>query len=416
MARGYERRIGADTRDFERAVKDGVIKPVDEAARSLDDLADAGEDAGRDGSRALGKLEDALRDVERQTDDAARSVKDMGDDGRRGFGRLRDGADEASEGVSDFKDEAKQNAQEVASSFDGSAESIADGFQGLAATAFAGFGPAGVVAGLAAAAGIGLAAQGFEASAEAQEASEEAIAGWADKFIEAGGRAMSAAQLVGEVTAIATDPERYKEAAENAKNWGVDEATAMRAIAGDATALEVVKKTLNDRTAEYTRILEENATGSGASYDKMQALTEAEQQLIREVSAGIPAWKKLTGEMAGGEKRAETVSQAFLGMIDDAKGAWVQVDKLGNKVVTLPDDTQIFIDAKTGQASQNIDRFKGDLDEIPKTKAVRVDGTVSLDKSGLTRQIKDYKAPPIKVRADVVYQGAGPYNSRRQRV
>lgn len=378
MARGDDINIGiaGDASKF--------IRETGDVEDALKDVADALDDMARDTKRGGEDAERAVSDLEDSFDDARKKARDLGDAGDKAGADVEKGMKRAEGGVKDMGREAESTATEAAASFDGSAESIGDAFQEVAANAFAGFGPAGAVAGIAAAAGIGLAVAGFEQTAEAQAESEEAIAGWADKFIEAGNRIITNSQVMAEVVAIATDPERYKEAAENAKNWGVDEGTAMRAMAGDAAALAVTQETVNARRERFTEILEENATGSGNSYDKMQKLTEAEQALVDQHSAGIASWEKLTGEMAAGEERARTVSDAFLGMIDDASGAAIQVDELGNKVVTLPDNTQIFIDAKTGQASQNVSGFKGKLDEIPKTKAIVVNGTVSLDKSAIT--------------------------------
>ncbi len=76
--------------------------------------------------------------------------------------KTKKAAEEGKSGMDDFKQEANQTARESAASFDGSAESIVDVFQEVAANAFQGFGPAGAVAGLAIAAGIGLGVKAFE--------------------------------------------------------------------------------------------------------------------------------------------------------------------------------------------------------------------------------------------------------------
>lgn len=338
--------VGLETSDVKKGAKD--------AEKALENLEDAVGDAGN-GAKDLDKIEDELKDVQAAS-------KDTGDS----IGRdIDDGFKKAGDGVDDFKQEADSTAREVAASFDGSAESIAGGFQELAANAFGSFGPAGAVAGLAAAAGIGLAVAGFEANAEAMEASEERIGEWAQVFIDAGGKAATAAQIAGGMIAIATDPKRYKEAAQNAKDWGVDETTALRAMSGDATALEVVRRRLNERTDESNRLLEEQETqvdsNAGVAYDLADA-----------VDRGADAFSKLSGEMKAGKDRADTVSDGLKDMINDAEFATKEVDDLGNAVYTLPDESQIMIDAKTGQATTDISNFKGDVDEIPETVTTKV--------------------------------------------
>jgi hypothetical protein len=378
-------------KDMEESITD-LEGALEDAAAEVKDLDKAGDKGFKAIERGAEKAEKETSQLEKRLRDVQDSARDAGKAGDKAGDDIKHGMDRASDGAKDFKEEANSSAREAAASFDGSAQSIGDLFQEVAANAFSGFGPLGAVAGLAAAAGIGLAVAGFEQTAEAQAKSEEAIQGWAAAFAEAGGRIMSEAELVGGVIEIATG-DRFQEASDNARNWGVDVSTAMRAMAGDGTALEAVQSTLNDRQAEWTRILEENATGSGASYDKIKPLTAAQQELSAQVFAGREAFEKLNGEMSEGASRAQAASDALYGIVDSATDASIQVDDLGNKIITLPDETQIFIDAKTGQASQNVDRFKGDLAAVPTTKAVTINGSVSLDDS----KLRNYRPSPIKV-------------------
>jgi len=217
MAKGISVGITSETQGFEAGVKSGVIKPLEDAAEAAEDAGTAGDkasdkladgfdkagdkaaDLGRDAERSGEQIEDALRDAQRETGKAEREFKQLGetvvresrDASRKMKESYKDATDSAGEGVTNFKDEAKSNASEVAASFDGSAASIADGFQGLAAVAFAGFGPAGIAAGIAAAAGIGLISTAFDnAGTKADELAEETNAAY-DRMIEAGGRYLS---------------------------------------------------------------------------------------------------------------------------------------------------------------------------------------------------------------------------------
>lgn len=182
------------------AIKIPLVADVDDAVRGMSKTADAVEeitDALEDVARDARKTEDALEDVGDGTkkvgdeaDDMARKFRDDFDKVRKdskdagdAIGRnVKDGTDRAGQGMDDFKDEADGTAREAAASFDGSAESIADTFQELAANAFAGFGPAGAVAGIAAAAGLGIAISKLTEISEKINEAKEAGAEWAQTF------------------------------------------------------------------------------------------------------------------------------------------------------------------------------------------------------------------------------------------
>lgn len=364
--------IAGNSNKFVRATED-VEEALKDVAESLDDMTDDTVKGADEAERAVEDLAEKFDEVRKGARDAADAGKDAGRD-------IDDGMRKASDGAEDFKQEANSTAKEAAASFDGSAESIVDAFQEVAANAFEGFGPVGAAAGLAAAAGIGLAVAGFEEVQKRQEEAEQSAADWADKFIESGQRIATAAQQTASIQDIATDPEKYKEAGENAKSWGVDVSTAMLAMSGNTAALEVVKGRVEE-LSESTKVNAEEMAKHGTSAAAIQGKMKLTSDAYNDAKAKLDS---LTSSMKEGGARADVVSQAYLGMIDAASGATVQVDKLGNKVVTLPDETQIFIDAKTGQASQSLDRFKGDVDKLPKQKAIVVKGTVDLDKSAIT--------------------------------
>jgi uncharacterized phage infection (PIP) family protein YhgE len=182
------------------AIKIPLVADVDKAIRGVEDVADAFEkvqDALEDVTKDAKKTEDALEDVgdgtkkaEDASDDMAKKFRDDFDKIRKdsktagdGIGTgVKDGTRKAGEGMDNLKGEANETAREVGASFDGSAESIAEGFQEVAANALAGFGPAGAAAGLAAAAGIGIAISKLTEYAEKVNESKAAGAEWAQEF------------------------------------------------------------------------------------------------------------------------------------------------------------------------------------------------------------------------------------------
>lgn len=140
--------------DFASNVKD-VIKGTENIADALDDVSDNLKDLGKDGEKLDDKISQAFKGM---ADEARTSGKSMGKS-------VKDGTDKAGEGLQDMKSEAASTAKETAASFS-SIEDAAGALQEVAANAFAAFGPAGMAAGLVAAAGIGLATSALQGQAD----------------------------------------------------------------------------------------------------------------------------------------------------------------------------------------------------------------------------------------------------------
>lgn len=382
--------IASETKAFKQGMEAGVIKPTEDAIDALDAL---GKSRGPEQlDRELGQAQKATKNLDKEIERTADDIEKEFRNSYRSAGKSADDFhDRAGGNLTEFKSEAVQNFSEVTSSFSGEMSSIQDLAQGtLGGLASSVAGPVGIAAG-AAAVGVGLVGAALEQVQEEQEKASERAAEWADVFIDSGGRIVSAANVVASVLAISTDPERYKEATQNAKDWGVDVGTAMRALAGDATALSVVESSLSVRTEEANRLLAEQETqvdqNAGAAYDLADA-----------VDRGQKAFKTLNDDMSAGSAIAESVSSALIGLARDAGTATKEVDEVGNAVYSLPDGTEIFVDAQTGVATQNLDRFKGDLDGVPETvttaiefAAPDVDSTVRAIQTQFSRKIIDLK-------------------------
>lgn len=153
----------ANLQDLERGAKtaETIQKKIDGSTATL--KVDADADAA---SRAI---EDVQDQVDGLNDTVARPRIDP-------------------QGLQDFRDESGETAREAAASFDGSAAGIADAFQEVAASAFVGFGPAGAAAGLAAAAGLGIAITAMQTVAEEADAAKERVGEVANAIVDTGGR------------------------------------------------------------------------------------------------------------------------------------------------------------------------------------------------------------------------------------
>ena len=269
---------------------DDLAKAADRGEDALGDLGDAGQDAGDEIERALKEAADKFRDlekaakdsssdtetywrdaaeeierqleafsktgknefekVEESAEDAAKNLdrdlttalEGLGDKAKTegdGIGRgLKGGFDDASEGATELKENVQQEATEMASSFDGSAQSIADSAQTIIAEAFAGFGPIGAAAGIAAGIGIGFITKAFEESAQRAEDFRELIAEIRDELDETG-EADFSDNLD---TWIDENVDGLEDLERALGDAGITRAEFMQAMTGDKDAIEKVNE------------------------------------------------------------------------------------------------------------------------------------------------------------------------------
>ncbi|WP_341935513.1 hypothetical protein MRBLWO14_001165 [Microbacterium sp. LWO14-1.2] len=375
--------IAANSRAAQRDVKD--------LSKALDDTADALEDITRDGDKAGDKLEASFRDMVRSAGRADDAVRKIGDGAKQSF-------DKASDGAEEFADEANSTAREAAASFDGSAESIADALQEIAANAFAGFGPAGAVAGLAAAAGIGLAVAGFENVQEAQEELQALTNEWANTYLEEGSKVLSTATIVAKGLEILSN--QHAEVTENARLWGVAEETAVAAMAGSPAALDEVAAALDrkrDAAAKDAQAAQELAQANGGTVGSLTPLEV-------EVNKATDAFNRHVQAQRDGATAVDTMSYFLRDQATAAKDATLTVDEFGDSIYTLPDGKQIYIDAETGQATENVSAIESKIYGIPDGNAtVYVNG----DTSDVDRKLRILSGTTIKIGARIVTSGNG---------
>lgn len=360
-----------------------------DTVREAKRLEDAGEDAGKAIDRSMGKAADETDQLERRFKDAERRAKDLGDAGERAGRDVDRGMERASDGVDELRDEANSTAREAAASFDGSAESIADAFQEIAANAFAGFGPAGAVAGLAAAAGIGMVVAGFDAANEAAEESRQRASEWAQAYIEAGGAVLNAQQRVAMLQEIASDPDRWREAQDNAKEWGVELSTAMRAMIGDADALAAANESLTAREQEARDAMLQLADGG-------EMLSEVLQGQTAETRNGREALTRLQEEMANGNVAADAYADSLLELARTSDDATMRVDELGNTIYELPGGVVVGVDADTQRATTNIESLAEDVRTLP-DGSVDVTANVSRADASLNAWLRRQRSMNVTV-------------------
>jgi hypothetical protein len=188
MAAGINVGIGADTREYDRAVRQGMVEPVADAQQALDDYVSAGTDAGQDLTRSFETQQRATTELKSDIDKLNGSIRDGFKGSTRSAGGDVDSFRHRSEeGFSEIKDSARSNAIEVGASFTGGFDQALGGLQGFVAEFLAGFGPAGIIAGVGAAALLGTITAAIQGGQEAAEAQQQAIADLTTEYVEAGG-------------------------------------------------------------------------------------------------------------------------------------------------------------------------------------------------------------------------------------
>lgn len=239
-----------------------AIKEAGKLGDALGDVADELEDVGSHGKSIDDKVTDAFRGM---SDEAKKSGKTIGDDVKHGTKR-------AGEGLEELKGEAAGTAREAAASF-GSIEDAADALQETAANALAGFGPAGAAAGIAVAAGIGLAITAAQQLGEANTAAKQRAVDMVDAIAEAGGnlgdldlsdKIKSWGREVLEdnwMTFWANEAStKFQETKKDADAYGVSSSDAIRAAAGSAEDSQRFLDATADSWQELSRKIEQGTT------------------------------------------------------------------------------------------------------------------------------------------------------------
>lgn len=247
MAKGIVINFLSDVRDLLRGTND--------AEKALDEVADSLDGVAKDGEKATEKLEKSFKELAKE---ASRSGKEAGD----GIGRsLKQAEVDGSQSMKDLKEESLSTAKESAASFDGSAESIIDAFQEIAANAFVGFGAAGIAAGLAAAAGIGIASQEILKAEENSKAAKERVGELAGALIDAQDAGVP-----------------LSEVADNLKDLAIE-------AEGVRKPLKDIKKEAEDLGLEFGALATAYAQGTEALDDQIKTLELLTQQGLEERAA-----------------------------------------------------------------------------------------------------------------------------------
>lgn len=315
MAKGISINFLADVRDF--------LKGTKNVEDELDDVADSLDDVAKEGEQSTEKLQDSFRDLAKATKKAG---DDVGDNMKHGFRK-------AEEGAQNFKEEAMSTAKESAASFDGSAESIIDSFQEIAANAFVGFGAAGAIAGLAAAAGIGVVSKSILDAEESAKQAQARVEELGQAMIDAGDSSQRPLQsVVDELQNIVSNSEdavkKFKDIERASKFVGTSAEDLALAYAGQSDALEGQLDVLNDLIAKEEEVLDtqaRNGSRFGAIQEAKVGTLKQQQEELKKVQEETEAAAAIEeAYLASGGAEAQAKADAIAGInqaYDDVVGS-----------------------------------------------------------------------------------------------
>jgi len=338
-----------------------ALRGVGDVEQAISDVESTLEDMGRQGDESVDRMTRGFRDLARDADTSADKVERKYKDAYRDIARSADDAADSavksqrrmSERSAEVGQEIRQNLGEgIANAARGDFESLADTIGDTLGGTVAGIGGiATAAAGAAGALGIGAVVGAIQLAKQEQEKLNEEVSKWADAYQQSAGRIVSAAALLAEVQAIGADPVRYKEAQDAASEWGVSTTVAMRALAGDATALEVAERSLSERTRESNEQLleqEKQVDGNaGAVYDMADQVDRGNRRLEEQKRA-----------MKLGADQARDTARAMGEYARETGTATTETDDLGNKIYELPGGKRVVVDVKTGEAYEDLDAFE----------------------------------------------------------
>ena len=356
MAKGIEIGVGVDASAFEKGVKSGMIEPLEDAQQELTDLGkNKGLDELERDLKAASKATDDLKDeTVRDADAIAKAYREQS---RAAQQATDETSSHGKEALGEIKQEAIQNASETFSSFDGSAQSLVDGIQGtfggLVASLGPILGPAGTLAAMVVAGGIGALSTWLGTSGEQSDelkAKIQSLAGELIKTYQDTGRVgITSTQAVvdkindllegGDDTLDSWDEisKAFEKAGLKGEDYAAKIARAMAGNTDDANELLDVLKAQRDELDKVYGVQEAAAAGAPAIYSpQIDAVNELIQSLEAQAGASDVAGQRMAAAAAAGLADLQTKAN----LIDQVNTAYD--DAAGSATDYINEETGLF--------------------------------------------------------------------------
>ena len=363
MARSpIEIALASETKAFKQGIESGVIAPLEDAIKELRKLGDT------DGADKLEvSLKDAQKATERLADEtkitAARIEREYRDAYREARQASDDGTSKMKAGAQEVTQELGSNLGEAVSSIRGDMSDLGqvgqDTLGGLAAT-LAGAGPAGIAGAAALAAGavgLGLVTASLQEQQEQAEKLRERLQDAYAEAARAGLNYLDTVQIISQVQDLAFDPERaeeWKKVQEDANRLGMDTKDVAAAYVGDLDKQQAVMDRIaaleQDRLDRAREYVEQHGTLSTPLTNERIELEEIGKR-----------WTDLNGitqtTVDAQASGLRTVSRLLEDQYKNTEGVIKKTGEFGDRIYELPDGKTLYVDAETGQATEDLEAF-----------------------------------------------------------
>lgn len=236
----------------------------------------------------LDDLGDKAKSTAKRVDDA---FDKMGKSSKATSKQIEKGARDAGEGLDNLKDEAGSTGREAAASFSGGFDDIAGAIQEIGANAFAGFGPVGAAAGLAAAAGIGILVAQMQEANERIKAARESLR---ELGLDADTTGLDRFNAAWQTLAENDNLDQLRKSVELA---GVSWDDYMDAVVNGGPKLDTIKGKLYDLGSSaggLAGIWDDNVQGAQAAYDALDQYRQGATGAAADLDAVKPKIDALT--------------------------------------------------------------------------------------------------------------------------
>jgi hypothetical protein len=263
-----------------------------------------------------------------------------------------------------MKEEAGQSARETAASFREVGDA-GDLVQEVLANSLGGFGPIGMAAGIAGAAGFGILTEAINTGTEQ---SKERVSAMYDDMIESGQKFVTDNYVSEAIKAIQTDAEgavsSYANAQEIATMTGAALSTVLRALAGDTAAQTEVESARR----EALKV----AQGEQAAYIAKNGEESASIEYnISTLETQAKAFDRTNSEKDTATEKARIYAEAMSGFAAANDGASGSIDRVKSALAALPASTTVRLLADDSDLERAITRQQG------RTISVNVEGQVT---------------------------------------
>lgn len=340
-----------------------ALKGTGDVEQALGDIESTLEDMARSGDQSVDKMSRGFRDLARKSDDTAdkmeRSYKDAYRDIRRAADDTADDSIRAQRRMGEQSEEIggeiRQNLGEgIANAARGDFESLADTIGDTLGGITAGIGGIGYAAlGIAGAFGLGAIVATIQTITEQSEQMAEAVKGHFQEMASEGVAAWESTQSQMQRLSEAYS-EHEGEIKRIAELTGLNFETVASAWAGNKDAIDTVNRAYGEQVDALKDV-------PGATKEATDATIRGWEGIMGPLNNTLEAYD-LAKEKA--QQFADQQSDDLLKLLDGYGKVALEIDEVGNKVVELPDGTRILIEADTGKATLNLDKFKGDADDV----------------------------------------------------